>query len=507
MYKKIFVLCILALLLLSACVRDNENTAAYEPDELYSSIDEPTYIRELRAREELLELGWTEYLLDSMIGGGITFENMANQVRFSGYVDKIYRGQPIGPSGEVIAPRYYGGIYFNENGVPVVKVLSGAFDHAPSVAAIEEMQEMGILVRLTDFTDRELGAAMNRLSSMRDSLRELGIPSMWIKNCVNRLVIDLDPYTDERIENFWEFLRDNSFNTGMFFVKPAITQEMRDARAERVAAVTQLSNEYVVPTGDIIVSRTGVQFTLKNRSHLRFLCGSRYELALYADGNWLPVPTSPGVGNPPWTDDIRVDLYPGGTWPTRYEWSWRFGELPPGRYMVIQEGWFEERNGSSWSNRDTVYVFMEFTVEKDSPVYLPPMCFAPQPSIINLVEYSNVNPAGIRIIIENISAYDIDHRAKTMAIVPDEHTHAMHYSCWMRHGLPFLSDTFKHHIQGEGLLSSGGTLEFNIDWTGVFGALQPGEYVILISTGGRVHQPHPTGWAFGNTLIVRFTVN
>ena len=502
MTKKIFALCICALLTLAACVPHyDEVGGVYEatPD---GSTDLLNITDILCEREQLLAMGWSEEMIDSLVDGGISMENVINQARFSGYVDSIYNNRPIGASGEVIAQRYNGGIYFNDQGVLTVMVLDAAFDHAPSATAIEEMRELGIIVRTAQFTHQELLDASDALFHVWDGAREAGLSSSGI-GAENRVTAWLDPYNDEQKVTFTEFLRENGLNPAMFILAPAVTQEMRDHRAASVAAAVASPGDKIVLVGDVEVSRTGIIFTLENRTEYEFNYGSPFDLAYYSNGEWLPVPHLPGAGGAPWTSEGHM-MQGGGIKQSRQNWSWHFGELLPGRYMFIREGWL-----GAWSpNQERVYALVEFLVTKDSPVYLPPQDEIDfWPSIINLVEYSDVTPNGMTIVIDNISPYDIDHRAQLLAIVDERYAISEHH--WEWPSLPLLPVEgywIDHLIQGEGFLPSGGELEFTLDWTAVFGELPPGEYRIVLSLGGRAHPPHPTGWAFGDTLVIRFGV-
>ena len=501
MNKKIFALCILALLLLSACVRDYENTAAYEPGEPYgASFDKPT--GEKCAREELLAQGWTECMLDSLVESGISFSSIVNQARFMAYVDDIYNNQPIGPSGEIIAPQYHGGLYFNNDGILTVMVLQAAFDHVPSATAIEEMRELGIIVRTATFTQDELMAAQDRLFSCWDRAREAGVSGAGLGTINNKVTVWLSPYTEEQKAMFWGLIHELSLSPAMFHIEHAFSQEMLDYRAAFITRAIQSGGELIVPVGEVLVSRTGITFSLQNRTGSMFYYGTPWDMAYYDNGHWRPVTFLPGVGNY-WTMPLYM-LQGGGIKQYRQEWDWRFGQLAPGRYMFIRDGW---QGDARRQDENVVYTLVEFFITEDSPIQLLPQIDPwDLPSIINLVEFSRVMPFGMRVVVDNISPYDIEHRAQILAMVPDEYTHTGYSWEWQWYGLPFLPDALDHHMQGEGFLPSGGTLQFDIDWTSVFGILPPGDYVLLLHPGGIAHPPHPTGGAFGDTIIIRFTV-
>ena len=121
--------------------------------------------------------------------------------------------------------------------------------------------------------------------------------------------------------------------------------------------------------GDVEVSRTGIAFSLENRADSGFTYGEPWDLACYSysDNRWMPVQHLPGAGGGVW-NSIGYSLQSGGIEQNRQEWAWRFGELPPGRYMFIRDGWLGE-----WRpDQNTVYALVEFFITEDSPINLPP---------------------------------------------------------------------------------------------------------------------------------------
>ena len=499
MTKKIFAICILALLMFAACVPHDDEAGSISPE---SPTELPNIADILCEREQLLAMGWSEEMIDSLADSGITMENVINQARFSEFAQQIYNNQPIGASGEVLAQQYNGGIYFNDQGILTVMVLDAAFAHEPSATAIEEMQALGIIVRLARFTHQALLDASDALFEVWESAREAGLSSSGI-GAENRVTAWLDPYNDEQKAIFTEFLRENSLNPAMFILAPAVTDEMRDHRTASVAAAIASPDDQIVLVGKVEVSRTGIIFTLENRTAQEFNYGARFDMAYYSNGEWLPVPHLPGAGGGTWTLQGYM-MQGGGIKESRQNWEWWFGQLSPGRYMFIRDGWL-----GGWSpDQEPVYALVEFFITEDTPVYLPPQAdISYWPSVINLVEYSNVTSAGMTIVIDNISPYDIDHRAQIIAIVNENDVRSENH--WEWPSLPFLPvDGYwiDYLMQGEGFLPSGGTLEFTLDWTAVFGELPPGEYRIVIDVGGRAHPPHPTGWQFGDMVIIAFSV-
>ena len=503
MVKKLslLLLTVIALLLLSSCL-DGYYDGALLEETLSQFVEEPDLPGCIR--EELLAQGFTDEWIDMLIADGICLVNMANQVRFGEFTDDIYNNRPIGPSGEVILQRYFGGLYFNDEGVLTVQVLAAAFDHAPSATAIEEMQELGIIVTTVVFSSQELHATLYALRDIADYARDLGVTS-WGMGAENAISVWLDPYNDEQIALFMAFVREHSINPATIIIQEAVTQEARDARAASIATATRFPSDEVVLIGEVGVSRTGITFALENRTNMEFNYGAPWDLAYYANGQWTPVEHLPGAGGGYWLS-WGASIQGGGIKQGCQEWSWRFGELPPGRYMFIRDGWLGEWN----PNQDRIYVAFEFYITEDSPESLPPrpeIYYWPDP--ITLVEFSDVTPSGMTMVVQNESDYDIDHRAQILFIVPARYVISDYWWDWQEHHLPFLPVEgywIDHLIQGEGFLPSGGQLEFTLDWTTVFGRLEPDEYVILLSLAGRAHPPHPTGFTSSDTLMVTFVV-
>ncbi|MDR0490768.1 MAG: S1 family peptidase [Oscillospiraceae bacterium] len=360
----VLTIAVIALLLLTAC--------SYKPDEpIYSEYIElpgtnkPT--DNLDMRKQLLDMGFSEAELDMMIANGISLGRIFNQTRFSEYADKINNSQPIGPSGEVILPRYYGGIYFDDEGILTVTVLDEAFIHAASAIAIAEMLELGIMVRTATFADQELNAAMNTLNQMADRAAKSGATSWSLDTKGNKVFVDLDPYTDEQKAVFLDLLLEASIDPAMIVLRQAVTQEMLDLRAASITAAAQSPGDQIVLIGDVEVSRTGIAFSLENRTDLTFCYGAHWDLAYYSDECWTPVPHLPGAGNPIWPY-ILYSMQSGEVQQHRQEWDFRFGERTPGRYMYILDG----ELGDWHQDIDTVYALVEFYITVDSPANLPP---------------------------------------------------------------------------------------------------------------------------------------
>ncbi|MCL1864086.1 MAG: hypothetical protein FWF78_11025 [Defluviitaleaceae bacterium] len=481
-------------------------SCAYDPALIMSGLEhgeleelgERDIITPEEARERLLEMGWELEWFDTMDESESMLVNMYNQSRFIGYTDNIYHGIPIGESGETIAPQYFGGLKFDELGFLVVSVLPMGFDDPSTAIAIKEMLDMGIIIRQVQFNHQSISSAIGRLNSISDKAFAMGAAS-WGQGAENAVTVWLDPYTDEQKAIFNDFLVSNGLDPAIFLIQPAITQEMLDRRAESITIAATSAGNIIIPVSELEVSRTGIVFSLKNTTDMPFNYGSPWDLAQYEDGAWLPVPHLPGAGVLFWTS-IGFSLQGGGIQQYYQSFEWHFGELPIGRYMFIRDGWLGE-----WSrDRESVYALVEFEITATTPTQLDSLPDDEWPVYIEVIEISDVTPTGMRVTIENISSYDIDHRAQILFIVPAEHTTVGEPWQWWNYQLPFLD--FDDTMQGFGQLPAGERLEFELELGNIFGELPPGDYRLSLSLGGQASPPHPTGWAFNNDTIIEFSV-
>jgi len=278
---------------------------------------------------------------------------------------------------------------------------------------------------------------------------------------------------------------------------------MQDRRTAHITAVTAGQHDQIVHVGKAEISQTGIYFILENRTEFDFNYGSPWDLAYFdnAAGNWVPVEALPGFGNPFWTSEGAM-LRAGDINRYRQEWAWRFGELPPGRYMFLRNGWLCEQ----WFREsEDIYAVVEFIITADCPASLPPATFDwHQPGFISFVEYRNITPYGMTVVIENVSDYDIDNRVQITLVIPQRYAAANDWHDWTLYSLPL---PFAYNrLQGIGFLPSGGRLEFELNWEALFGALPPDDYVITMLVGGFAHPPHPTGWGFWDSIIIEFYV-
>jgi len=357
MTKKIItaLVSIAALLLLTSCLHDYETSVIYDYQPTQSPIDV------LSARDQLIDMGWDEEWLNSLEESGISFENVLNQARFGGFAQYIHDSQPIGPSGKIINAAYFGGIRFDDDGMLVVSVLEAGFNDDATAIAIEEMRELGIIIEVVDFTHADLLAAIDALSDMFESARAVGATS-WGLGGLNRVEIWLDPYTPEQKAIFNSFMMENGFNPAMFHIIQAVTPEMLEYRAASVARAVAYPRDRIVHIGEVEVSRTGIAFGMQNLTDMEFNYGSPWDLAYYTNGNWAPVPHPQGTGNMAWTAE-GFTLQGGGIQQYHQAWEWLFGQLPPGRYMFIRDGWLGQ-----WSpDGDSSYSVVEFTITEESP--------------------------------------------------------------------------------------------------------------------------------------------
>ena len=346
-------------------------------------------------------------------------------------------------------------------------------------------------------SDTQINDAIDRLNSMAESFFAFGATS-WGQGAENAVTVWLDPYTEQQKTIFNDFLLANGFDPALFIIHQAVTQEMLDLRMNYIAEATSNPANLIVLVGDVEVSRTEIAFSLENTTTSEFSYGSPWDLARYENGRWLPVTHLPGRGGGAWTS-IGFSVQGGGIQQYRQNFEWHFGELPPGRYMFIRDGWLGEWN----PNQDRVFALVEFEITVATPMNLPP---APEPEpriYVEVVEVSNVTSTGMSIVIENTSPYGIDHRAQIVFLVPAEHTTVGERWEWHEHHIPFIS--FDDMMQAQEFIPAGERREFDIYLGNLFGELPPGNYKLDLSIGGQADPPHPHGWAFGEALI-EFTV-
>lgn len=92
-----------------------------------------------------------------------------------------------------------------------------------------------------------------------------------------------------------------------------------------------LSAEDVTPTGMTLVC------TQNGGNHTgELLTGSHYVIEQLMNGEWLPVPTAPGLGDLVWTTEGWMIQFNNTTkWDVN--WEFLYGELGPGTYRIQKE--------------------------------------------------------------------------------------------------------------------------------------------------------------------------
>ena len=343
-----------ALLLLSACVYNTEGGALSAQGNCIEVQEDTDY------RELLKAMGYPVEELESLETNEVNFESLYNQSRFSKYTDTICNGRPIGESGKTISPAYYGGIYFDETGTLTVLVLDEAYNDGDSTIAIKEMRELGIIVKTSAFSDNELMAAINTLNAKSEEVVRAGACMWYLDTKQSQVVVCLDPFTDGQRAEFVNLLLTASIDPEMITIEPAVTQDMVEQREATIAAATQSVDDRIVHVITEAIGNTSIKFSLKNQTDVDFCYGAHWDMAYYSDGRWYPVQHRPGSGSGVWPS-ILYAIGPGNTAQFDVNWEWRFGELPPGRYIYILDGYFGDYN----ADHEVVYATVEFDVNED----------------------------------------------------------------------------------------------------------------------------------------------
>ena len=114
-----------------------------------------------------------------------------------------------------------------------------------------------------------------------------------------------------------------------------------------------LSAEDVAPTGmTLVCTQNGGSPTGE------LLTGSPYVIEQLMDGEWLPVPTAPGLGDLAWTMEGRMIKFNDTTkWDVN--WEFLYGALPSGEYRLTKEVMDFKETG----NFEEEIYFAYFTIE------------------------------------------------------------------------------------------------------------------------------------------------
>jgi len=358
MKRIIWIFTAIALVILAACTSIQTGVGVVDnalPGEL-EQIGGNEPMDDLFIRERFREKGFTDAEIDSMIASGVRMELILIQDYYVEYLEKIAEHEPLGPSGEIISPEYYGGSYFDDYGVLTIMVLDEAYNHAASAVAIAEMSELGIKIKSALFSEIDLKAALDTFNHMDKRMLMAGVTNWDIDTIENRVYVDLDPYTDEQIAIFQDLLRDTPIKPAMIDVRPAVTRD------EAIASAIQSPSDKVFLYGDVEVSRTGISFFLENRADLPF-CGEPWDLVCYTDAGWMPVSLQPERCSYMWVNQIGSTPQGYSIIECRIDLN---NELPLGRYIYILDGWLGDLH--MW--QETIYVLVEFVVTEDSPEYL-----------------------------------------------------------------------------------------------------------------------------------------
>jgi hypothetical protein len=190
------------------------------------------------------------------------------------------------------------------------------------------------------------------------------------------------------------------------------------------------------------------------------------------------------------TDDLLF-LQSGGIQRYYKDWSWFFGELPPGRYLFLRDN-YAVYDGHQLS-LDKEFVMVEFSIEWDSPTALPPPA-APSPYLA-LAGLRDISPSGVTVVLENISEFDFTLYAYVGSII---------------YGMTWLSPSWDFSWPDFGgqeleVFKSGSSREFNLDWSAAYGELSPGQYSIYVFSDVTALPPHPVG-RFHETLEFVVTI-
>lgn len=174
--------------------------------------------------EMLRALGWYEDEFAHFARNPSHKTYLLNSMRYNVFMGPIRSSQPIGASGTAIPLGYFGGLRVDYYGRLVVYAVTAAFEDADSMTAIEEMRELGIIVRESDFSELEMIRVNRRLSGLQHRGTPYGAVT-WRRE-MTYMTVQLHPYTPEQIAYVQEFLLGHDFDLAMFRIVPAVTDEM-----------------------------------------------------------------------------------------------------------------------------------------------------------------------------------------------------------------------------------------------------------------------------------------
>ena len=239
--------------------------------------------------------------------------------------------------------------------------LAASMEGHTSWEQIEEMHEIDNFIETVEFSYDDLMAVFYALRDMEDAIFHDPRSSVsgWGLGG-NNITVYLHPYNEAEIARFMaEFI-----DSPMILFEPMFRDEYLQIRVQNLTDAFNAAEDRLTVVGEPRISRTGMVFELKNQADRDFRHGLQFDMAVYHDGEWLPVDFAPGYSGF-WILPGFI-LQSGGTKIYHEEWNRMFGELPPGRYMFIRGGHLQGDN----PREDGIYKLVEFTITEDCPVYL-----------------------------------------------------------------------------------------------------------------------------------------
>ena len=366
------LLAAIAIIMLAGCLQSEGEGVPPAFAAGYESLDEPEQDCDDLIAAILEMTGISADGIQTLTEQGMDLRRWYNELQFGDLAQRIHENHAVGASGEVVALHYRGMVYFNDEGILTVQVLAAAFDHAPSATAIAEMQDLGIIVYEVIFSEQQLRSAFNAITRDFDAAMSAGGNSFSV-HTDNTVNTRLYPYSAEQIAIFTDFLLELGIAPAMVSFHPAVDEAFMQRRYELVAAALNAESAYVLGAfGDVGVSRTEITFQVVNPHSQTFYHGSEWDMAVYEYGTWRPVQHLVGRVATAWTQPLWIvqsnnrhdfDINRGDNW------DWRFGELPPGRYAFIRDGWFGHGRRDTEGNT-TGFIVVEFEITGNTPLRL-----------------------------------------------------------------------------------------------------------------------------------------
>jgi len=260
---------------------------------------------------------------------------------------------------------------------------------------------------------------------------------------------------------------------------------LRQAYLDFVMSVPRSTN--IVLSGDVDASRSGIAFSLENRSGEEYVYGDKWELARFDNNQWNLVHPVDHV----WLLALNT-LRNGGIQRYEIQWDWVFGILPPGRYAWIREYSPSAEYPLPDRRYTKEFVVVEFMITEATPEDLVAQN-DPDP-FLHLTYPQDVTDSGINVMMENVSESDIRIHVYIGSIIQND--------TW----IPENEDYFwpEHGSWEWVFLRAGSSISLDLDWSLSHGSLPPGQYDLIIIAFGIAPPPHPTG---GFQEVFEITVN